>query len=559
VSGGDELDRLRAPRHVFDRICAGPVDDESMALLRRSQYSNRLLKLRTLLESMQRRAHWANDADQAWTVLSDAESSAPGVIEDLLMHPAVGVWLARALHDVCATPPEHAEVGALHAVVAAAAVRSGLSGALSVPVVDGAVTLPTVGQWTLDDHDSSVDRAELRFSAGDVTVSPSASFLVAKRHRTKASGRSLEVAFDDADRHREFAAPAAPNPLDEATFDAWCGQLDQAWDLLTRWHGDYARELSAGLTTLIPLEAGTSTFAASSIDAFGGVALSPKDSATDLAEAIVHEVQHSKLNALMGLFPLHQEDHTWYFAPWRNDPRPLGGVLHGIYAFTSVVEFWHVQRDLVPPAESRRGHFTFAYRHRQVCKAIDEVRDAAELTELGRRFVAASSARLEALDPSGVPADLTEAITTLLADHEATWRIHHVQPNPDDVAEVAEAWTDGRPCPRAVRTEVVRGPVAAESPRTVLVKKHALEPASCRSDDESALFARGAHEAAAVAYERRVQVDPRDRDAWVGLGLATGERALLAQPETVQALYLRVHARTGTAPGPRDLAAWLSS
>ncbi|WP_330276148.1 HEXXH motif-containing putative peptide modification protein [Lentzea sp. NBC_00516] len=550
-----ELQRLRVPLHVFDQICAGPVDDESMALLRRGQYSIRLLRLRTLLESMRGRGSWSDDGEQAWIVLADAGNAAPAVVEDLLMHPAVGVWLARTLHDVCGAPPEPAEIVELHAIAAAAAVRSGLTGSLYVPVVDGTVALPTVGQWRLADH---VDRVELRFDSGEVAVGSGASFVKAKRHHAKASGRSLEVAFDDVDRHREFAAPAAPNPLDPAAFDAWCGQLDQAWDLLTRWHTGYAGELAAGLTTLIPLEAGTSVFAASSTNAFGGVALSPKDSATDLAEAIVHEVQHSKLNALMDLLPLHQEDHTWFYAPWRDDPRSLGGLLHGIYAFTSVVEFWHVQRDLVSPAESRRGQFTFAYRCRQIRQAVDAVGDAGQLTDLGRRFVAAASARLAALDPAGVPADLTDAITTLLADHQATWRIHHVQPDAGDVSEVADAWTDARPSPRTVRGEVVPGPQAAESPRTALVRRRALGSESCHGESAHALFARGDHEAAAGAYERLVQADPRDRDAWVGLGLATGAPALLSQPATVQAVHLRLLARDGTAPAPRDLAAWLS-
>lgn len=565
MNSSAELDRVRVPRHVFDRICAGPVDDETMALLRRGQYSIRLLKLVTLFELIQDKGSWADGAEQAWAVLADAGNVAPAVVEDLLMHPAVGLWLGRTLHDVTATSPESAEVSSLQAIAAAAAVRTGLSGAITVPVVDGAVTLPTVGQWRLDEHGSGVDRAELRFSAGDVTMSPRASFATAKRHRTKASGHLLEVTFDDVDRQREFAAPAPPKPLDKPTFSAWCSQLDEAWDLLTRWHGDYASELSAGLTTLIPLDSGTPVFAASSTDAFGGVALSPKNSAAELAEAIVHEIQHSKLNALMDLLPLHRDNHTWFYAPWRDDPRPLGGLLHGIYAFTSVVEFWNVQRELLPPAESRRGHFTFAYRYHQVRQAIDAVGNAAELTDLGRRFVAASSARLAALDPAGVPADLTEAITALLADHRTTWRIHHVRPNPQDVAEVADAWTAGRPCPRSVRGEVVPGPQAAESPRTVLLRKRALEPASSfRNDDADsesapALFARGAREAASLAYERRVQADPRDRDAWVGLGLATSARALLAQPEAVQAVYLRVLAHTGTTPGPRDLAAWLEA
>ncbi|MGW6928950.1 aKG-HExxH-type peptide beta-hydroxylase [Lentzea sp. NPDC054927] len=528
-----------------------------MALLRRGQYGIRLLRLRTLLESIQDRISWADDAELAWSILADAESAAPAEVEDLLMHPAVGIWLARTLQAVCATPPEPAEVGALHAVAAAAAVRSGLSGAISVPVVDGAVTLPTVGRWKLDG--SAGDRVELRFHAGEVAVGSSASFATAKRHRTEAAGLSLDVGFDDVDRHREFLSPVAPNPLDEATFGTWCGQLDQAWDLLARWHGGYASELAAGLTTLIPLDARTPVFAASSTNAFGGVALSPKKSAVDLAEAIVHELQHSKLNALMDLLPLHQADNAWFYAPWRDDPRPLGGLLHGIYAFTSVVEFWHVQRELLPPAQSRRGHFTFAYRHRQVRQAIDAIGDTDELTDLGKRFLAASSARLAMLDPADVPADLTDAITTLLADHRTTWRIHHVHPNPADVAEIADAWTAGRPCPHAARSEVVPDQQAAESPRTALVKQRALDPDSVDDDGSAhALFARGDHEAAALAYESRVQLDPRDRDAWVGLGLATGAEVLLAQPETVQAVHLQVCARTGTAPAPGDLAAWLT-
>ncbi|GGU86596.1 HEXXH motif domain-containing protein [Lentzea flava] len=563
MSGTTELPGLRVPSEVFDRICSGPVDAESMTLLRRGQYGIRLLRLCTLIESA---PEDVRDLEQAWSVLEAAEHAAPSVVEDLLMHPAVGVWLARTLHDVCATPAvsdsTRTEVQVLLAVAAAAAVRCGLSCTISVPVVDGAVTLPTVGQWRLHEQDGSADRVEVRITAGDVTFGRRTSFVTVKRHRTAARGRSLEVVIDDVDPHREFPAPAPPDPLDEAAFDGWCKQLDEAWDLLTRWHGDYAGELAAGLTTLIPLAARTPVFAASSTNAFGGIALSPKDSAAELAEAMVHEIQHSKLNALMDLLSLHREGGTaWVYAPWRSDPRPLCGLLHGIYAFTSVAEFWYVQRDLVPPAQSRRGHFTFAHRCRQVRAAIDSVRDSPELTDLGKRFVAASSARLDALDLTSVPADLTDAVTTLLADHRATWRIHHVRPNPVDVAAAADAWADGRPCPGAVRCEVVPVAQPAVSSRAALVELRAFDPESfhrtARDETAHVLFARGDHEAAAAAYEREVLAEPSHDDAWVGLGLAAGSAALLDQPQTVRAVHLRVLARTGVAPAPLELAAWL--
>ena len=67
---------------------------------------------------------------------------------------------------------------------------------------------------------------------------------------------------------------------------------------------------------------------------------------------------------------------------------------------------------------------------------------------------------------------------------------------------------------------------------------------------------RAGNEAAALAYRSRILADPHDRDAWVGFGLATGAPALLARPETVQALYLRLLTRT--TPDPTDLAAWLA-
>jgi len=38
---------------------------------------------------------------------------------------------------------------------------------------------------------------------------------------------------------------------------------------------------------------------------------------------MVHEFQHSKL-----------------WAPWRTDPRPLGGLLQGVYAFLGVADTW---------------------------------------------------------------------------------------------------------------------------------------------------------------------------------------------------------------------------
>jgi hypothetical protein len=73
------------------------------------------------------------------------------------------------------------------------------------------------------------------------------------------------------------------------------------------------------------------------------------------------------------------------------------------------------------------------------------------------------------------------------------------------------------------------------------------------------MFARGERETAARAYARRIQVEPRDVDAWIGLGLASRATALLDEPATVRAVHARVTARTGAPPSPEELAAWMTA
>jgi HEXXH motif-containing protein len=61
-----------------------------------------------------------------------------------------------------------------------------------------------------------------------------------------------------------------------------------------------------------------------------------------LAEAIVHEFYHIELNLLMEVEDLFIPDphvEPTYYSPWRDDPRPLFGLLHAIYVFSGVLEF----------------------------------------------------------------------------------------------------------------------------------------------------------------------------------------------------------------------------
>jgi HEXXH motif-containing protein len=384
---------------TFEELCAGPAGRQAIGALKATQYSQHKLRLHTVLKRISESPEYA----RATEILTEADDTQPGVIADLLLHPPVGVWLVRALGS-------DTELGYLNCLAASAAIRANLPFEIDVPVYNGFVCLPTVGAVT-----ASGATATMRGTPDGLAP--------ATRHQTEANGIRLDVRIEDTDPYREFADPIPPCPLGADELSAWRRLLDDAWDILTQRHTAYASELSAGLTTLVPISSGRRVAGASSRAAFGGLYLSTKDNAAKLADVLVHELQHSKLNAVLDLVPMaHDDSEARWYAPWRTDPRPLTGVLHGIYAFTSVVEFWHVERDyLTDPDEAREASLAFAYRRHQVRAAVDNLGHADGLTEYGRRLVDAADLRIKACENAEVPSDIRREVERLTNKDRTDW------------------------------------------------------------------------------------------------------------------------------------------
>ena len=76
-----------------------------------------------------------------------------------------------------------------------------------------------------------------------------------------------------------------------------------------------------------------------------------------MTEAIIHEFQHNKLNALFHLDRV-METAAWplYPAPVRPDPRPLHGVLLAAHAFVPVAEMYRRMQARDHP-QAARGSF----------------------------------------------------------------------------------------------------------------------------------------------------------------------------------------------------------
>lgn len=545
----------------FAEVCEGPVRGEVMHVLRRIENTQRKLLILGFERETRERADvevLVPDLGEAWDLLLLAEDAAPGVVDEVIMFPTVGLWFRRALETVVDghvdTPAKRAEIGVVHAVAAAAALRAGLSFDIRVPVTQGVVSLPTVGHYEIA-VDPSVDFVPLHHSEAGTKVEH-VKFRPVRRHRSTASGVVLEVVFEDTDPHRAFADnPAAPDPLSDTEFERWCAQLDAAWETLVGWDRRYAEELSVGLLSLAPLTREGKLVGASSASAFGAIALCEKPSADELADALVHELQHSKLNAVLECASLHRTDEVDYFyAPWRDDPRPLNGVLHGIYAFTSVVEFWRARRGLVSEGRAAKADYAFVLRALQVRMAIDDIASTAQLNHWGRIFLDKLSSRLAVCEDDLTEADRTGPVAKLVADHRALWRVRHVVPDGPGIARLADAYLAGEAklTGSTLDHRIAEEPVPGASDRAPLFKAQALGLATTHADPADLACAAGDVEAATAAYRRRLEADPDDEQAWAGLTLTLNT----ARPEVARALHRELRTRAVDRPDPVRLAGW---
>jgi HEXXH motif-containing protein len=557
-----ELGFVPLPHWLISEICAGQGSTRAITLLRGGQYGLRKLGLLALLECEE-----ITGVDHAWTILEDAERRDARAVEDVLMAPAVGVWLSRALRQVFGVPPAVTELGWLHCVVAAAALKSNVDCIVRTPVTQGEVVLPTVGRFSLP-KGTTASQVELRVTAPAVSARTVDGWVTltlepAVSHRSTWQGMTLDASVDFLSPYRRFCAPEPADVVGHEERTRWTGQLDAAWRLLTEWHPGYAEELGAARPTIVPLPAEDETFAATSSAAFGGIAMSAKRSALEFAEALVHELAHSKLNALMDLVELSLPGpHSFLYAPWRDDSRPISGLLHGVYAFMSVVEFWAVHKCRVPSAEIPRAEFAFHHRRVQLNRVIETVYSHPALTDLGREFVGAVEKRLAAHSLTEVSPDVVTTVGRLVDDHGATWRMRHIRPCQRSVERLTEAWTAGVPAVvEPSNDDPARDAELTGEPtrRSTLVRSRLLDRnrfERLAGDDPDSAFARGEHEPAATGYLDRIRADRGDLDAWIGYGLAARSRTLLSRPELVHAVHDRLAATTGSVPDPGALAAW---
>jgi HEXXH motif-containing protein len=547
-------------------------------------------------------------AADAWSALVAAEAAAREPVRGLLLRPEIGNWAAYALRRhrgraAASTSPLWLDLGVVHTVALLASAEAGLPWRTRLPAREGRVMLPGRGMARFPltgsadnagaavvDAETTDGRIRLRWRGSSLEVpAPDApepeGWLGLRTVRVEGPPR-LAVVLDDVDPFRNLAEPLPPDRLSDAEFASWQKLLGEAWALLCQEHPRTAAAMAEGLVCVVPLpDDGWGIRSASTGEAFGSVLISQPSDATSLALSLVHEFQHTKLGGLMHLSAICRlaQDGApdLYYAPWRDDPRPLAGLVQGLYAFVGIMTFWKRHREQAHGGDRKLADFEYAYARLQVGLAIAETRRSDRLAPWGEALVQRLSETLESWSPGTDERDVAEVASLLAEFHRAAWLARHMpepaqaevvtlakaylagdQPHDTDQAQVLDTWGDDG-------SEIESVERVAHKKRwslglSILIRHHlatpdADVPARLRDrgiDVADSALVRGDLGAARAGYLTRISAAAEDVDAWVGLGLADPSCAITqSRARLVAAVYRRL-SKLGAPPDPAELAAW---
>ncbi|OHV37119.1 hypothetical protein BCD49_18245 [Pseudofrankia sp. EUN1h] len=271
----------------------------------------------------------------------------------------------------------------------------------------------------------------------------------------------------------------------------WLSAAGDAVALLHRVLPAGAAEVSEYIQVLVPLVSQSPTIhrSAATAETFGMVQMSWSGAPFQLAEALLHEYYHNKLNALLDIDPLvvGQAEHSRCYSPWRDDARPLHGLLHAVFSFYSVVVFWAACAAVDPSAAGQdRAVREFARRREQVRTGVDQLLEHAQLTEVGKTLLGELLTRLDDLPEITVPPEVARAVRGELLEHRARWLERHDQPRHETdsrLGRLAQRWAHAggkrRPssgaCPSALQDSLVLAGLPAPTQPMTSADKVALE------------------------------------------------------------------------------------
>jgi HEXXH motif-containing protein len=434
---GPELGLHQLTRADLIALAGGRFTGSLIRRLRSAELSKNVLLLEAVRRAVARSGPGETVVliDSACEVLQVAQASQPGVVEALFALPNFGLWAVECLMRLRNGTGQPGDIGHLAVFAAVAALRTRQHCRLRLPVRDGIVYLPTLGQVTIpsgsglswadffsDGRGATVTCGSWQFRL-PVGSSGARSWMPAYGVGARSDGLEIRLSLEGSDPFLSQLAPS-PCPVSPELAQEWQQRLTGAWELLTRYHKDVALGIAGTLTAIIPsseLERGQPVTATSGW-AWGAVLLSLPPDKLAFAESLTHEFHHLVLAAVEDVTTLFSAAHDdLCYAPWRDDPRPRSALLQGSYAFLGVAEFWLRESRARSGADQQKAQAELARRSENVAVALSELRGWAGLTPSGQLFVEQLADQV-----AGLLAEPVDPVTRAMArqvnaDHRARW------------------------------------------------------------------------------------------------------------------------------------------
>lgn len=378
----------------------------------------------------------------------------PGVVSRLARHPSFSYWVSTTTHllrvhagfeplsrDLAfeGTSDRQLELhfADLHrfAIAGQVAVLDVVSEVFT-PVHAGSLVLPTTG-LVIDGVRSSVplrveanpvgrSRIEIRVEQGDrelivitdqpwalredaeIEVCEARGMRLLAMPRVRGTGPGFEIdrwdpyAVNAWVRHETFPGNIRALLDSEERLPAWATTLRAAMGLLMTCWPEMEAELSSLVGSIVPVAAPDDSKNLSvTAPEFWGSFLCSLDPAPMMGEVIVHEYRHNLLNALTAAAPVFCDDSpagAEFYSPWRDDPRPLAGLLHAMFTFSAVVGFYRRYLERAEAnARNRRAATRRAKAHALRLAIVVRQFGSARLTPFGEGLFAGISNEIEDL------------------------------------------------------------------------------------------------------------------------------------------------------------------
>lgn len=417
---------------LLDSLAGGAGGGAAIEKLRSAQLSKHLLVLRYLLE------RWPGsrfERDAIVAALDTAATRDPGGFAEVMSQPLVGAWAAITARAASRNQLRHEDFEQLGAVAMVACAVSGVDGVLRVPQRDGLVCVPGWGTAVVASAGASAGASWMVASGGRLRVvtegttvhvpppqEEAPQWMPVRFLAGAANDHQIRLGLNDLDpyRHGHHAPPT--QRLSAVEVDRWRELFASAWQMIAELLPERAAELSVGLRALVPLQPTDKRAAQSATlrHAFGVFGLTRPSSAAEFAVTMIHEFQHSKLSAIIDLAPLSDaQDKRRYFAPWRVDPRPLAGLLQGVYAFIGVADAWRALRAV--DGVARLAEQRFAEARLQVDRGLAAVEQSGALTKAGEELASGLRRVADRMLAMPVPAAVARRAELSLEQTRQRW------------------------------------------------------------------------------------------------------------------------------------------